>query len=254
MACRFCSKRSAFAVEKGPKYSSWHGPSEHVLRGLDDETFDAVVSDPPFAAGATSLLGRLQSSATKYQNTGIKRQQHPIDGDSMLPDAWEFMISSVLRQCYRVMKPGADLLFFCDWRSLPGFLKCVGGTGFQLRAVPIWNKGRGCRPQRNGFRNQSEMILWAKRPGKLERSDPDRYLDGVFTHATMTDKCHLTQKPVALMRELLAIVPTGGHVLDPFQGSGSTGVAALQLGLRYVGIESTEHYHAVAVERLKAKA
>lgn len=77
MACRICAKRAAFTVVRGSTYSSWHGPSEHVLRQFEDETFDAVVSDPPYAAGATSLLGRLQSSASKYQNSNTKKRQHP---------------------------------------------------------------------------------------------------------------------------------------------------------------------------------
>ncbi|MFN3595162.1 MAG: DNA methyltransferase, partial [Thiobacillaceae bacterium] len=58
------------------------------------------------------------------------------------------------------------------------------------------------------------------------------------------------EKPLGLMRDLVQICPPGGTVLDPFQGSGTTGVAALMEGLRYIGIEAVEHYHRVACERL----
>lgn len=54
------------------------------------------------------------------------------------------------------------------------------------------------------------------------------------------------------MRELLKIVPRGGVVLDPFQGSSTTGQAALEAGCSYIGVESVPAYHAVAVERLRA--
>ena len=66
------------------------------------------------------------------------------------------------------------------------------------------------------------------------------------------EKRHMTGKPVELMRELVrAAVPPGGHVLDLFQGSASTGVAALQERRHYTGIEVTRHYHEVSVQRLQ---
>ncbi len=55
------------------------------------------------------------------------------------------------------------------------------------------------------------------------------------------------------MDELVQICPPGGVVLDPFAGSGSTGVAALQAGRRFVGIELSRHYHQVAEQRLLAE-
>ncbi|WP_395146562.1 DNA methyltransferase, partial [Armatimonas sp.] len=59
-------------------------------------------------------------------------------------------------------------------------------------------------------------------------------------------------KPLALMEDLLKIVEQGGTVLDPFAGSGTTLVGAERLGLDWVGIEASAHYHRVAHERLNA--
>lgn len=62
---------------------------------------------------------------------------------------------------------------------------------------------------------------------------------------------HPTVKPIALMRWLLTLVtPPGGVVLDPFLGSGSTGVAAADLGVRFVGIERERRYFDIACERI----
>lgn len=66
------------------------------------------------------------------------------------------------------------------------------------------------------------------------------------------DKLHMTGKPIDLMRQLVSIVPPDGHVLDPFMGSASTGVACIGTGRRFTGIEVTQHYYDVSVERLKA--
>jgi site-specific DNA-methyltransferase (adenine-specific) len=65
---------------------------------------------------------------------------------------------------------------------------------------------------------------------------------------------HLSQKPVEVMRELVQITPAGGTVLDPFMGAGTTGVAAVIEGRRFVGVESTEHFCAVAERRIRQAA
>lgn len=251
MACPYCS--GSEVSSSGDGWKAICGRAELALRHEPDNSFDAIVTDPPYAAGANSLLGRLQASSSKYQNSNTKNRLPDIAGDSMLPESWKFMMQSVVAECYRVAKPGADVLSFCDWRSLSSFLDVYGAAGFQLKSVLPWNKGRGCRPHKNGFRSQSELIIWARKGGKLDRPGDPVYLDGVFTFPTRSvRKQHLTEKPLELMAALLRVVPAGGRVLDPFHGSGTTGVAALPAGLTYLGIEQTTHYHATAVERLQA--
>jgi site-specific DNA-methyltransferase (adenine-specific) len=63
---------------------------------------------------------------------------------------------------------------------------------------------------------------------------------------------HITQKPVEIMRPLTRIAPAGGVILDPFCGAGSTGVAALHEGRRFVGIEQAAHFCAVTARRVEA--
>jgi site-specific DNA-methyltransferase (adenine-specific) len=64
---------------------------------------------------------------------------------------------------------------------------------------------------------------------------------------------HPTIKPLALMRYLVRLVTRkGGLVLDPFMGSGTTGIAAVQEGIRFVGIEKDEHYYEIAKSRVCA--
>ncbi len=169
--------------------------------------------------------------------------------------AWSQMMYSVLHQCHRVLKPGAPAIVFCDWRSLPGMLGVLGAVGFGIRSCVVWDKGRGSRPVQNGFRLQSELALFGRKGGPILPPGSPVYLDGVMKFSTLgAGKRHLTEKPLGLMRELLRIVPTGGVVLDAFQGAGTTGVAALGLGCRYIGIESVAAYHQAAVERLSAVA
>lgn len=129
-------------------------------------------------------------------------------------------------------------------------MRIVGSVGWGIRGLVIWDKDSGSRPTPNGFRSQSEPIIWA-RNGPAQRRDQPVYLDGVLRYATPHRKHHQVEKPLALMRDLVQLCPPGGTVLDPFQGSGTTGVAALMAGRRYIGIEVVEHYHRTACERLK---
>lgn len=223
-----------------------------VLATLADGSVDALVTDPPYGSGANSVAGRLRPSSSKYRSSD-STPLPDIHGDSLIPEAWSQMIYQVLLQCFRVLKPGAPVLIFCDWRSLPGLMGVLGGVGFGVRSCVVWDKGRGSRPVQNGFRLQSELILFARKGGPILAPASPVYMDGVVKFSTMGNgKKHLTEKPIALMRELLKIMPQGGTVLDPFQGSGTTGQAALEAGCRYIGVESVAEYHTIAVDRLRA--
>jgi DNA modification methylase len=65
------------------------------------------------------------------------------------------------------------------------------------------------------------------------------------------DKQHPTQKPVALMEWCLSFLPNSGTILDPFMGSGTTGVACVKLGRKFIGIEIDEGYFNIACERIR---
>lgn len=65
------------------------------------------------------------------------------------------------------------------------------------------------------------------------------------------DKHHQTEKPVPLLEQLLQLVPDGGAVLDPFMGSGSTGVAYMNMGLDFYGIELDPGYFKTSQKRIE---
>lgn len=79
-------------------------------------------------------------------------------------------------------------------------------------------------------------------------------IPGFYECVAPRDRVHVTQKPLPLMRELLRIVPPGGVVLDCFMGAGSTGVACVQTGRRFVGIELDPVHFESACERISEAA
>jgi site-specific DNA-methyltransferase (adenine-specific) len=152
-----------------------------------------------------------------------------------------------LGECWRIARDGAPLLLFTDWRQLPSMTDALQGAGWFWLGVVVWNK-RDCRPNKGRFRQQSEFVLF----GSKDRFRPahDRCLPGVFDRPVdARHKYHLTGKPVPLLRDLLDVVREGGIVLDPFIGSGTTAVAALETGRRCIGIELSDEYVEIARER-----
>ncbi len=125
------------------------------------------------------------------------------------------------------------------------------------RRIGIWVKPDG-QPQFSGDRPgvgyESIVITHAK--GRSRWNGGGKV--GVFTFIKNSpggSHFHETQKPLPLMLELVELFTDPDDlILDPFCGSGTTGVACLRLGRRFIGIERDTKYAAIAVERLEAEA
>ena len=99
-------------------------------------------------------------------------------------------------------------------------------------------------------RSDGEYVVWGS-AGPMETDYTLPSLRGFFQANSPRSREHITQKPVEVMRELVKIAPEGGVILDPFMGSGTTGVAAMLEGRRFVGVEMVEHYQQVAERRIR---
>jgi site-specific DNA-methyltransferase (adenine-specific) len=107
--------------------------------------------------------------------------------------------------------------------------------------------------EEGGFKQAAEFITWGVK-GTLDKNR-ELYLPGHFIASQpRRDRVHITQKPVEVMQQLVRICPENGTVLDPFTGSGTTGVAALREGRDFIGVELSEHYAGIAERRLQAAA
>jgi site-specific DNA-methyltransferase (adenine-specific) len=236
------------------------GDALTVLAALPDASVDAVITDPPYSSGGQFRGDRQASTTEKYRGwsqnpDGSRReptaQYEDFTGDTRDQRGYLMWCSLWLAECLRVSRPGASLLMFTDWRQLPTTTDAIQSGGWVWRGIAVWDKGVG-RPMRGRFRNHVEYIVWGTN-GPL--SDPeDIYLSSVFRHAPPRPEVreHQTQKPVGLLREFIPIVPEGGTVLDPFMGSGTTGVAAVSEGRSFAGAELTPHYQRIAQERVVA--
>jgi site-specific DNA-methyltransferase (adenine-specific) len=250
----FCGVSEPANDNAAPPFRLHRGEALRLLSDMPSNSVDLVCTDPPYSSGGLHLSQRTQSTNDKYQSTGTQMERPEFAGDSRDQRSFMFWLTLVLTECVRVLKPGAPLLVFTDLRQIGATVDAVQAGGATYRSLVVWNKGPASRPRMGGFRNQAEFIVCGTK-GKIEMTLAQQVgcLPGVFTvPVTRAEKrFHITAKPVALMTELVKVCPVGGVVLDPFMGSGSTGVAALRTGRRFVGFEMVDEIADVAERRIR---
>ena len=220
-----------------------------LMRELPDATYDAIITDPPYASGNT-LSAKAASTASKYTSTRKHTKYPDFDGDSMDQRTWIGFMSDVLREAKRVCKPEAVCAIFIDWRQLPSLSDALQRAGWIWRGVAVWDKVN-CRPQRGRYTQQAEFIVWGSN-GRLPVDRPVPTLPGVYSifGGNIPDRIHQTQKPLELMQAIVKLCVPGGHILDPFAGSGTTLMAAQAEGYGATGIETNALIAKAAAERL----
>jgi site-specific DNA-methyltransferase (adenine-specific) len=141
-----------------------------------------------------------------------------------------------VRNAWDAAAPDADLLSACVAAGREAVV--WGGNYFALppsRGWLVWTK-----PERNFSLSEAELA-WTTRDAVI------RVWDGVRSDV---GREHPTQKPLGLMSWCLSFFPKADTILDPFMGSGTTLVAAKNLGRRAIGIEIEERYCEIAAKRL----
>ena len=236
-----------------PGVTLHHGDSLQMLAQLTG-TYDALITDPPYSSGGRTAGDRRMAPSAKYVQSGANGAYNvDFAGEAMDPRSWTRWCATWLGMAREHIKPGGYALVFTDWRQLPALTDAIQMAGWHWRGVAAWDKGGGARAPHKGYlRHQCEYIVWASN-GQLPVAEHAGLYPGCYKVPVIpAHKLHMTGKPVPLMRELVSIVPPGGHVLDLFAGSASTGVACIETGRQFTGIEVTQHYYDVSVERLEA--
>ncbi|EKS4789407.1 site-specific DNA-methyltransferase [Salmonella enterica] len=227
------------------------GDALEILATLEKNSIDCLCTDPPYSSGGMTIGARQMTSNSKYVGNNAT---HNIDfyGDNRDGRSWAFWSMCWLAQCWPLLRDGAYAQVFTDWRQLPLLTDAFQGGGMTWRGIVPWNKTQSSRAPHTGyFRHQCEYVVWGSK-GKLGKCEHAGPFPGFITQRVIpSEKQHMTGKPVSLMTDLIKPVPVGGAILDPFMGSGSTGVAALQTGRKFIGIEMSEHYFDIACRRLE---
>lgn len=191
----------------------WLGDCMDVLPML--QRVDAVITDPPYGIGASAGTG-------KYGKLKVESS-----GDLM----WDKKTPSggVLEAVTGIA--GRSVIFGGNYFSLPA-----------SRNFFIWDKGAGFKG-----RDFAECeMAWCSWDANARVFSYDPLARGDYRN-----KQHPTQKPIALMKWCIDQAGNPQTILDPFMGSGTTGVAAVQMGRQFIGIEREPRYFEIACRRIE---
>lgn len=228
-----------------------------VLKGLEPNCADLVLIDPPYSSGGLFAGDRKQDTRTKYTScefNGAARFPN-FSGDNMDQRSFVQFIGTISGALREITKDGGAIAAFIDWRNLPAMTDAIQMGGWVWRGIVVWDKGV-TRNIPGRFRNDCEYIVWGTNGRKevdWKAAKGKRAMPGLYRINSVGTKSrrHQTEKPVELLKALCRICPEGGTVVDCFMGSGSTGVACVEEGRDFIGIELNDEYYETAVRRIR---
>ena len=198
------------------------GDCRDVLPTLDK--VDAVVTDPPYGIGADKSAAKAGGALVGEGHRRVAKREydttdwdHALDAETLAAvraaGRWQIIFGGNYYDC-----PASNCWLVWDKEVNGNFADC------ELAWTNLPKAVRRIRHLWNGF----------AREGNEVRFD------------------HPTQKPLAVMKWCIGHLPHGDTILDPFMGSGTTGVAAVQMGRDFIGIEREERYFEIACRRIEA--
>jgi site-specific DNA-methyltransferase (adenine-specific) len=250
-------------------------PSFHLIKGdaikaindLDSASIDFVFADPPYFLSNDGFT--VKSGKAVSVNKGGWDKSEGFESEIDFHESW-------ITECLRVLKPNGTIAISGTYHSI---YKC----GFLLQKLNCriinditWFKPNGA-PALAGrnFTASHETILWASKGQKAKHTfnyshsrDWDVSNDLIYRRGKQMRSVwsipttpkrekvfgnHPTQKPLELMKRLIALCTLEGDtVLDPFCGSGTTGVACVSLGRNFLGIDLDQSYLDLASKRIES--
>ena len=188
-----------------------------VMREMQSESVDAVITDPPYGVNKASW-------------------------DGAIPPA------EIWQEVERILRPNGSLLVFGGLRYMPEVMRSIGNS-LTYEWVIAWYKSNAMQFGKTGF-SVLDLVLWYSKNG----ANFENKMRDVIEYPIIpseNDNGHPTPKPEKIMTRLVNAV-SGQVIFDPFMGSGTTGVACAKLGRSFIGCEINPDYFAIAESRIKS--
>jgi site-specific DNA-methyltransferase (adenine-specific) len=256
-------------------FQLYRGDCLKIIRNLPAASVDAVVTDPPYGQSNEVYDGPIAASDSLWhQCRRVAKANAAIVSFAGSPTyhriasaierggwrvrqmwAWVytngFITSAWPREGFDRLAPSMEPMCFATTGKVLLTLKREGGYGWKRDRNGVGRPGFSERASTHG-----KAAAHGHWPRNLVADAPGfQYfaLNPNSPRLRAEKHCHPNQKPLALMDWIISkIVPPGGTVLDPFMGSGTTGVACLETGRRFIGIEIDPDYFKIARRRIRA--
>ena len=237
-----------------------------VLPGIGENSIDMIFADPPYMLSNNGMT--CQNGKMVNVNKGKWDKSRGFEEDTKFHDEW-------ISLCAKILKPEGTIWISGTYHSIYKCGYLLQKNNFHILNDIVWFKPNAapnlsCR----FFTASHETLIWARKDKKARHTfNYDEMKNGIFPEDTMKKENtqmrsvwsipapkndekefgkHPTQKPLDLLTRIIkASTKDGDTILDPFNGGGTTGVAALLVGARnYIGTEIDESYCEITVKRI----
>ena len=219
------------------------GDCLELMKEIPDKSIDLVVTDPPY---------KMNHSTGGCTNIGMRNkwQGNIKAGNTVMNFNLDIKFSEWLPEIYRVLKSDSHCYIFCNDKNVQELLNEATKCGFKESNILVWIKNNAT-PNRYYMKNL-EFILFLYKGKARPIKDMGSKCAVEFKNINGKEKLHPTQKPVSLLELYISNSSIENDlVLDPFMGSGSTGVACVHTNRNFIGIELDENYFNIAKERIE---
>lgn len=226
------------------------GDTIEVMRAIPSESVDLIVTSPPYNLKNSTGNGMKDGRGGKWKNAALVKGYSHYD-DNMPHDKYVEWQRNCLTEMMRLIKNDGAIFYNHKWRVQDGLLQDRQDivAGFPVRQIIIWRRKGGINFNPGYFLPTYEVIYLIAKPNFFLAPKANAFGD-VWEFVQEMNNSHPAPYPIALASR--CIESTNAQiVLDPFMGSGTTGLAAKRLGRNYIGIELSPDYCEQAEKRIK---
>ncbi|MGL4183957.1 MAG: DNA (cytosine-5-)-methyltransferase [Metamycoplasmataceae bacterium] len=228
-------------------FKIYNGDAYKISGNIENNSIDALITDPPYNISKNNNFSTLD---------GNRKGIYFGDWDT------KFDLYSWIKEYYIKVKDGGTFIIFCSYLFISHISDELIKCGAEIKDLLKWIKLNPMpRNVERRYVSDTEYAIWAVKPNKkwiFNKPKTISYLRSEFKTSIVSGKErteHPTQKSLKLMKEIIAIHTNKNDlILDPFMGSGTTGVAALLLNRTFIGIEKEQKYFLLSKERLEKKS
>ncbi len=245
-----------FNGEVNPNYATdncilFNEDCRKVLDNIKDESIDLFCSDIPYKISKKG--GGQKKQGKKYAGGIFNCFENTEENINNIKNGKIFKhndidITEYIGEVYRILKEKSHCYLFSNWSNLNKIITETENVGFKLQNVIVWAKDN--KVMNHYYMGQCEYILMFRKAGAKDINDMGT--SNFLQIPNVKDKVHPTQKPVELMKILIENSSNVGDVvMDCFMGSGSTGVACIESGRKFIGCEIDGKYFDISVDKIK---
>lgn len=239
---------------KDGHFSLLHDDCLSMLSKIEDDSIDLLLTDPPYN------LGNFMKS--RSYNIKNMRDNFFVDAgwDDLDEDTWVILMDNFFEESSRVMKTGGTLLIFMSLMKTETIISLARKHGFYYKTTGVWHK-RNPMPRNMNLHFVGSVEGWIyfvynKKTGTFNNAGKvihDFIETPVISKSEKTHGKHPTQKPLLLIDHFVTILSHEGDiVLDPFMGSGTTGVSAVKNKRMFIGSEINKEYFQLSCDRISS--